>query len=411
MGPNKAALADGEPESGLTVRLILFVAVRTLLNIAVRMVYPYLGVFQRGLGVDLRLFSIGISIRSASGIFGPFLATVADRYGRRAGMLLGLGMFILGVSLVVIWPSFPAFLAMLILTILGNFVFIPSMQAYLGDRVPYERRGTVLAVTEFSWSLSFIIGMPLVGLVIRLYGWQAPFPMLAVLGVLALVGLFRLMPRDHGSGSSSSGLRHNLRKIFTNPVALAGLGMALTCSAANEMINVTFGIWLEQAFQVKIAALAATAFIIGASELGGEGLASVLVDRLGKMPSFRIGLALNTVAVLSLPFLGTRLAGALFGLFLFFLTFEFCIVSLIPLMTEMLPALRATYMAAFIASVAMGRALTDLVALPIYQSGTDLELASGILVVALVAAGINLVSWLTSRLVRIETQAVNAGVP
>jgi predicted MFS family arabinose efflux permease len=411
MSSNNSSPAALEQERGFTLRLFLFIGVRTLLNTAVRMVYPYLGVFQRGLGVDLRQFSLALSLRSASGIFGPFLATVADRYGRRSGMLFGVGLFTLGLSLVVIWPSFPAFLAMLVLTILGNFVFIPSMQAYLGDRVPYERRGAVLAITEFSWSLSFILGIPLVGVVIRLFGWQAPFPFLALLGILALVGLYSLMPRESAAGGKSSSLRHNLGTVFTKPRALAGLGMAMACSAANEMINVTFGVWLEDAFQVKIAALAATAFLIGASELGGEGLASVLVDRLGKMTSFRIGLALNTLAVLVLPFLGIKLGGALAGLFLLFLTFEFCIVSLIPLMTEMLPASRATYMAAFIASIAMGRALTDLVALPIYFTGRESQLASGVLAVALASAGINLVSFLASRLVKIESQAITTTTP
>jgi len=411
MSPDNGSPDALERRGGFTLQMLVFIVVRTLLNTAVRMVYPYLGVFQRGLGVDMRLFSLGISMRSASGIFGPFLAVVGDRYGRRSGMLLGVGMFTLGLSLVVISPTFPAFLAMMVLTNLGNFVFLPSMQAFIGDRVPYERRGSVLAVTEFSWSFSFIFGIPLVGLVIRLFGWQAPFPFLALLGILALATLYSLMPRESTEGTQGSHVRQNLRMVFTNSRALAGLGMAMTCSAANEMINVTFGVWLEEAFQVQIAALAVAAFILGASELGGEGLASVLVDRLGKMTSFRIGLVLNTLAVLALPFLGVALGGALAGLFLLFLTFEFCIVSIIPLMTEMLPAARATYMAAFIASIAMGRALTDLVALPIYINGRDSQLASGVLTVALAAAGINLVSLLTSRLVKIENQSISATSP
>lgn len=213
-----------ERGGGFTLQMVVFILVRTLLNTAVRMVYPYLGVFQRGLGVDLRLFSLGISMRSASGIFGPFLAVVGDRYGRRSGMLLGVGMFTLGLSLVVISPTFPAFLAMMVLTNLGNLVFLPSMQAFIGDRVPYERRGSVLAYTEFSWSFSFIFGIPLVGLVIRLFGWQAPFPFLALLGILALAALYCLMPRKSTDETQGSHLRHNLRMVFTNSRALAGLG-------------------------------------------------------------------------------------------------------------------------------------------------------------------------------------------
>lgn len=411
MSPDRGSPAVHEPESGFTMRLVLFVAVRTLLNVAVRMVYPYLGVFQRGLGVDLRQFSIGISLRSATGVFGPFLANVGDRYGRRSGMLLGVGMFTLGLGLVVFWPSFPAFLGMMLLTNLGIFIFLPSMQAYLGDRVPYERRGTVLAVTEFSWSFSFIFGIPLVGLVIRLYGWKAPFPFLAGLGILAMAAIYSMMPKNSQSGKQAPSLRRNLGSVFTSPRALAGLGMAMACSASNEMVNITFGIWLEDTFQVKIAALAVTALIIGASELGGEALASLLVDRLGKMASFRAGLSLNTLAVLCLPFLGFRLGGALMGLFLLFLTFEFCIVSIIPMMTEMLPHARATYMGAFIASIAIGRSMADLVALPAYFAGRDSLLSSGVLAVALAAAGINLVSWLASRWVRIEPQPVSTAAP
>lgn len=411
MSSDSASRADRQPESGFTFRMVLFILVRTLLNMALRMVYPYLGVFQRGVGVDLRQFSIGISLRSASGIFGPFLATVGDRYGRRSGMLVGVGTFTLGMGLVVIWPSFPAFLAMMLLSNLGIFIFLPSMQAYLGDRVPYQRRGAVLAATEFSWSFSFIFGIPLVGLVIRMYGWKAPFPFLASLGILAMLAIYWFLPGEGQAGKKTASLRRKLGAIFTNPRALAGLGMAIACSASNELVNITFGIWLEEAFQVKIAALAVTAIIIGASELGGEGLAILLVDRLGKIASFRAGLSLNTLAVLCLPFLGFQLGGALAGLFLVFLTFEFCIVSIIPLMTEMLPAARATYMGAFIASIAIGRAMTDLVALPIYFAGRDSLLSSGVLAVALAAAGINLLSGLTSRWVRIEPQPVPAPLP
>ena len=55
---------------------------------------------------------------------------------------------------------------------LGNLTFIPAMQAYLGDRLPYERRGRILAYTEFGWSLAFIGGVPLMGLA----WWALDFP-------------------------------------------------------------------------------------------------------------------------------------------------------------------------------------------------------------------------------------------
>lgn len=135
-----------------------------------RMVYPFLAVFSRGLGIDLATLSLALTIRSLIGTVGPFIATIGDSRGRKLTMMLGLGLFTAGASVVVFWPTFLAFAVALILTTLGKFVFDPPMQAYLGDRVPYERRGRVLAVTELGWSLAFIGGIPLMGFLISRWG-------------------------------------------------------------------------------------------------------------------------------------------------------------------------------------------------------------------------------------------------
>ena len=60
----------------------------------------------------------------------------------------------------------------------------------------YKRRGRVLAITELSWSLSFIVGVPLMGLLIARYGWTAPFPVLTLLGLLAFGVLAWMLPGD-----------------------------------------------------------------------------------------------------------------------------------------------------------------------------------------------------------------------
>ena len=113
-----------------------------------RMVYPFLAVFGRGLGVDLPALSIALTTRSAVGVFSPLLASVADTRGRRTGMLLGVLLFIIGTGIDVFWPTYPSFFLALIVTLLAKHIFDPSMQAYLGDQVPYERRGRVIGLTE-----------------------------------------------------------------------------------------------------------------------------------------------------------------------------------------------------------------------------------------------------------------------
>lgn len=132
------------------IQLVLFVSIRIIINTAYRMIYPFLPAFAAGMGVSIQQASLALTGRSLIAMAGPAVAPVADRYGRKIGMLLGLGLFTIGVSLVALRPSYPAFFAALVLANFGNQVFLPAMQAYLGDRLPYERRGGVLAVTEMS---------------------------------------------------------------------------------------------------------------------------------------------------------------------------------------------------------------------------------------------------------------------
>jgi len=380
----------------LFVHVPAFIGVRTVLNTMVRMVYPFLPILGRGLEVDLRMLSLAITIRSASGVLGPFLASVGDSRGRKTGMLFGVSLFTAAASVMAIWPTYPAFVLSLVLGIMANFVFVPSMQAFLGDRVPYERRGLVLGLSELGWSLSYIIGVPIVGLIIDRQGWHAPFLYFAGLGLIAMLTLWIILPNDRPVRAGQPGILQNMRLVLTSVPALAGIAFAMGLSASNELVNLTFGAWLEQAFAVKIAALAVASAIIGASELSSEVLSSALVDWLGKRRAVVIGLACNGLAVLALPLIGRSLTGALVGLFFIYLAFEFTLVSSIPLMTEVMPNARATFMSTYIAAMALGRALGAMILPGVYNYETPLR----ILPAMLTAAFLSLIAYIFLRNVK-----------
>jgi len=340
---------------------------RTILNTMHRMVYPFLAVFARGLGVDITTLSFVVTARSFLGIFAPVFGSIADRRGRKFGMLAGVFLFTVGMGLVVLRPSFVTFSIAVLLAILGKYLFDPAMQAYFGDRIPYERRGTALAVTEVAWSLGFIAGVPLVGYLIARYGWNAPFPLLAGLGLGMLAVIGWMIPQEDSHHKPTIDSRGNFRAVITNLPALAGISIALWASTANELVNLIFGVWLEDSFGLKIAALAAASAVIGLSELGGEGLVALTTDRLGKPRALVLGLTGNALAALLLPIVGRTELGALVGLFLFYITFEYVMVSHIPLMTEVMPGARATLLSFNLTGHSLGRMIGALLATFVYQ--------------------------------------------
>jgi len=342
------------------LQLGLFILARTVMNTAYRMVYPFLSTFQNGLGLSLGSISLLFTLRSLTGLISPLVAPLADWRGRKLSMLLGIGVFTASALLVTIWPGYITFFIAVIVMTLSTLVFLPAMQAYIGDRVPYLRRGRAMGLTELSWSLAFIFGVPLVGWLLGRSGaWQSPFPLLAVLGLLVMAALAYFIPADRAAHAKSPAAlnRGGLLQVLRVPAVPIGLGMALAMTAANESVNLVFGVWLEGSFGLKLAALGAASAVLGVSELGGEGASAWLVDRLGKERSIRAGLLLNSLAAVALAFSGGAVWSALAALFVFYLSFEFTIVSALPLMSEALPALRATVMASMSASFAIGRAL------------------------------------------------------
>jgi DHA1 family inner membrane transport protein len=280
-------------------------------------------------------------------------------------MLLGVGLVTLGAGLVALRPSVVTFAAALLFGILSKSLFDPAVHAYFGDRTAYEQRGTAVAVIEMAWSMAFIAGVPAMGLLIARFGWQAPFPVLAILGLGMLAVIWRLIPEDGGIKNSAPALS-NMHAVLNSIPALAGILIALWASAANEVVNLVFGVWLADSFGLQITALAGATAVIGLAELGGEGLVATVTDRIGKPRAVAAGLLANILASASLPWIGRTETGALAGLFLFYISFEFLVVSQLPMMTEVVPAARATAIALNSIGFGIGRSVGALLSTFLY---------------------------------------------
>ncbi len=374
-------------EVRLRFQLLIFSLTRGVVNTAYRMVYPFLPFIARGVGVDNATLGQAIALRSSLGIAGPLLGSVADQRGRRTAMLLGMGLFIIGMGVIAFSPTYWALFVALMCTGASKIVFDSAMQAYLGDRVPYTRRGLAIALTEFGWSGAFLLGVPIIGWLIARAGWHSPFIWLSVLGIGVTFVLWRVIPQDSVHQESRPSLAQGLRLIFAHRPAVAGLCVGLLIDASNEIVNIVYGVWMNNTFNLQVEALGATAIVIGVAELVGEGLVAGLSDRLGKRRALAFGLVAYALACLLLPALGNTLQGALLGLFLFFLGFEFSLVCTIPLMTELVPGARATLMSANLTAFLLGKALGGFIGPGLFVAGIAVNaITSAVLI--LVALGI-----------------------
>jgi MFS family permease len=191
-----AAVVSPDPARRLWLQVTVAALGRLLINTSRRFIYPYAPVIGRGLGLPLTSVTALIALNQVTGILSPIFGPLSDRWGYRIMMIASLGLMALGMLSSGIFAVFGVLLIGLFLAGLAKSIFDPALSAYIGEKVPYQRRGRVIGLVEMSWAGAALVGIPLVGLLIANVGWRAPFFVLGALGVAAAVILALIMPRE-----------------------------------------------------------------------------------------------------------------------------------------------------------------------------------------------------------------------
>jgi len=359
---------SAKTEPGRTPQLFVLTASRLFVNTGLRMVYPFLPAFGRGLGAPLTTLAFLVSLRSASGVLSPLFGPLSGRYGRRPVLAVSMVLFALGCIILLVWPSLWTFGLMLIVVAVAKVIYDPAMQAYIGDTVAYRERGRALAITELSWAGAFFLGVPLLGWAIDNQGWRAPFFFLALFGLIAAVALWRTLPTSDGRISTVTGLGQAWAVIRSQRVIWAAAIYISLVMLANELMLIVYGDWMESTFGLTLTSLGLATAVIGGAEISGELSTAALIDRIGKRTFVIVTGAATVAAYALLPFVSATLVAALIALFLLFLFFEMTVVGGVPLMTEIVPEARGVVMSVVLATAGLGRALGALIGPAVWSS-------------------------------------------
>jgi len=348
---------DNQKSGSFVAKVGVVLFSRVVLNTARRFAYPFAPALSRGLDVPLSAVTAAIGVNQATGVLGMIFGPISDRLGYRLMMLVGMSMLVIGMFAAGLLPMYATVLVALFLAGLAKNIFDAALQAYVGEQVPFQKRGMVIGLLELAWAGSTLIGIPVMGVVIDRLGWHAPFLVLGGTGVLGLVALAIVIPQDRRKTSteSSPGFWKLWRTLARSKPAMGALGFAFFFSLANDALFVVYGAWLETAFGLSILAIGASTGVIGVAELTGEIITVSLADRFGLKRLILLGAGLTVLGNALLPLFGVSLPLALCGLFLVYICFEFTFVYCLSLSTELVPGARATMMSRLFAAAGMGR--------------------------------------------------------
>jgi predicted MFS family arabinose efflux permease len=338
----------------MTFRHIMAISIlaRLFVDTGVQIFHPFLALIATGLHTDLTTMGRLLSLRSATGLLAPLFGALADRHGYRRmlqiGLLLsGMGLFTIGASNTV---SFAA--AGMVLAGLGLAGFVPTLQAYLSARLPYARRAQGLGILEYSWAITGIVGLFLMGQLIAATSWRIPFFVLAA-GLLGMLVIFTWLPpaRPGQPGPIQQSSTPFLRRAFSFLRFSSNIRSTYATMAAGALnyfagilLMTIYGAWLTQEYALAPGELGTVALVFGLFDLTASVSVSLFTDRIGKRRSVIAGMVATLLGYLLIPLLNMGLLPVVLIMASTRGAFEFALVSNFPLLSEQVPDERAKVM-------------------------------------------------------------------
>ena len=337
---------------------------RLVANAAYRFAPLFLATIARGFDVSLSTLGFAIFVSELSGFASPFAGRIVDRLTHRNSMVLGLIGSAVGCTIAAVSTSPLMFAVGVTVLALTKQSFDLGLGAWIADHVPYNQRGKIVGLTETAWALGLLVGVSIMGLITAATNWRIGFAFAILCLVVSMFVIFNRVTNEarvpHESRSTTP------QRITGNSWLVVFTMFCIMCSAQN--LFVTFGAWLEDEFQFGAARLAVAGFSLGLVELVASVSSSRQTDKWGKERSIALGALLVIPGGIFLVLGSQNLIIGLIGVFIYFLGFEFSVVSLLPLATKLVPNSPGTGLGWVLGAGTLGRAVMAIVATNLFES-------------------------------------------
>jgi len=338
---------------------------RLIANACYRFAPPFLAIIVRDFDVSLSEAGFAIFVSELTGLASPLIGKFTDRVSHRTSMIVGLVGTAIGCAIAATSPSLFAFALGITVLVSTKQSFDIGLGAWIADHVPYHQRGRIVGLTETSWALGLLVGVSVMGIVTALTSWRVGYAVaIGTTIVITSVIWRRISPEPPSRNDGATTIAGRI----TGRAWLAVLTMFFIMSSAQNLF-VTFGSWLADDYDFGAAQLTIVGFSLGAVELFSSLFSANRTDRWGKERSIILGTALIIPGGLMLALGSDTLAIGLVGLGVYLLGFEFAVVSLLPIASELVPDNPGTGLGWVLGAGAMGRAVMSLVSTRAYEIG------------------------------------------
>ncbi|MEH7336621.1 MFS transporter [Neobacillus drentensis] len=181
------ALTLGAFAIGLTEFIImgLLPEVASSLNVSISMA-----------GMLVTGYALGVAIGA------PIITVATNKMKRKELLIFLMILFIAGNLLAALAPNYTILMIARILAALTHGSFFGVGSVIAAELVPKEKRAGAIAIMFTGLTLANILGVPFGTYIGQAFGWRSTFWSITMIGIIALLGIFLLVPRVEAAQSS-----------------------------------------------------------------------------------------------------------------------------------------------------------------------------------------------------------------
>jgi MFS family permease len=179
------------------------------------------GFAPEGAGRVVALYGVGLVVA------GPLGGALADRAGRRATLLLGLGLGGAGVASLAFLRAPAALAAAAFLAAMAGEMYRPAANAAIADVVPPADRTRAFALVYWAVNLGWTLSLALAGVVAERVGFRVLFLADAATSVAFALIVLRSVPETRPAGIEPGPVIAGMGAVLRDRHFLAFLGLQL----------------------------------------------------------------------------------------------------------------------------------------------------------------------------------------
>ncbi|MGX4642388.1 MFS transporter [Massilia sp. SYSU DXS3249] len=256
-----------------------------------------LGVSVPSAGLLVSVYALGVAVGA------PILTALTAGVPRKRLLIALMLLFTIGNLVAANAPGYASLMAARVLTGLAHGVFFSIGSTIATSLVPKAQAARAIALMFTGLTVALVTGVPLGTWIGQQFGWQSTFLAVALLGVVAMVGSWLLVPAAIGSAGATKPVRLAEQfAVFAKPRLLLVYAIT-TLGYGGSFIAFTYlAPILQEVAGFAPASVGLVMLVYGVSVAAGNIWGGRLADRKGPVRALQIVFSLLAAVLALLTF-------------------------------------------------------------------------------------------------------------